>query len=223
MKSLITGNKWFFIPFVIWVLAVGILLTFTDKLEFFLWLNQFHDSSSDAIFAFVTHLPELWGHVVVIIGSFFIRIRYGLLSGFTMALAGISSAVLKTQVFGHMMRPTATDFGVDLNVVEGVKLAKMFSFPSGHTSAAFALAVAATFILAKRKKWLGFIMFLLAVAVGYSRIHLCQHFPIDVYAGSILGTLCGLVVFTVGNRIFNSLSATWPDRSVLSLFTRIAP
>ena len=223
MKSLITGNKWFFIPFVIWVLAVGILLTFTDKLEFFLWLNQFHDSSSDAIFAFVTHLPELWGHVVVIIGSFFIRIRYGLLSGFTMALAGISSAVLKTQVFGHMMRPTATDFGVDLNVVEGVKLAKMFSFPSGHTSAAFALAVAATFILAKRKKWLGFIMFLLAVAVGYSRIHLCQHFPIDVYAGSILGTLCALVVFTVGNRIFNSLSATWPDRSVLSLFTRIAP
>lgn len=199
------------------------MLTFTDKLEFFLWLNQFHEPYGDQTFAIMTHLPELWGHVVVIIGSFFIRIRYGLLSGFTMAIAGIGSAVLKTQVFGHMMRPSATDFGVELNIVEGVKLAKMFSFPSGHTSAAFALALAATFILARRKKWLGFIMFLLAVAVGYSRIHLCQHFPVDVYAGSILGTLSALVVFAIGNRIFNSLSATWPDRSVLSLFTRIAP
>ncbi|RYZ48512.1 MAG: phosphatase PAP2 family protein, partial [Sphingobacteriales bacterium] len=43
-----------------------------------------------------------------------------------------------------------------------------------------------------RYRWLAVVFFVLAMAVGYSRIYLAAHFFIDVYVGSIIG-----VVFTI--------------------------
>ncbi|WP_188050369.1 phosphatase PAP2 family protein [Flavobacterium sp. GP15] len=61
-----------------------------------------------------------------------------------------------------------------------------FSFPSGHTSVAFATATSLSmeypkwYIIAPSFAW--------ASAVGYSRMHLGVHYPSDVLAGAIIGS-----------------------------------
>jgi membrane-associated phospholipid phosphatase len=73
------------------------------------------------------------------------------------------------------------------------------SFPSGHTSEAFALATSLSltypkwYIIAPSFVWAG--------AVGYSRIDLGVHYPSDVLAGAILGTGCAWITFKVNQKL----------------------
>jgi undecaprenyl-diphosphatase len=59
------------------------------------------------------------------------------------------------------------------------------SFPSGHTATSFAAAL----ILARavpRRAWL---FYVLAAAIGFSRIYVGVHYPTDVLGGAVLGLL----------------------------------
>lgn len=67
-----------------------------------------------------------------------------------------------------------------------------FSFPSGHTSAAFLLA---TIIYLYHP--LGIILYVWAGLVGCSRVILGVHFPIDIFAGAMLGSSIGWAIWSV--------------------------
>ena len=69
-------------------------------------------------------------------------------------------------------------------VIAVVVPADQFSFPSGHTSAAFCFATVAGMLLAGSYNP----VFLWAAAIGLSRIVLAVHFPCDVMAGAIIGS-----------------------------------
>jgi undecaprenyl-diphosphatase len=62
------------------------------------------------------------------------------------------------------------------------------SFPSGHTTAAFAFAA----VLARERPRHAVAAFVFAALVGLSRIYIGVHYPSDVLAGAILGTAVGL-------------------------------
>lgn len=64
------------------------------------------------------------------------------------------------------------------------------SFPSGHTCAAFAAGVA-WFGTAKKGGWRAAAL-IQAVLMGLSRLYVGVHYPSDVLAGAVIGTLCGL-------------------------------
>jgi membrane-associated phospholipid phosphatase len=75
------------------------------------------------------------------------------------------------------------------------------SFPSGHTSNAFATATSLSlefpkwYIIVPSYAWAG--------CVGYSRMHLGVHYPSDVLAGAIIGSGCAWLTH-VGNKKLNS-------------------
>ncbi|MDI6704814.1 MAG: phosphatase PAP2 family protein [Bacillota bacterium] len=60
-----------------------------------------------------------------------------------------------------------------------------YSFPSGHTCAAFTMA----FVLANNMPEFGLAFYLLASMVGISRMYLGFHYPTDVLAGFLIAHL----------------------------------
>jgi membrane-associated phospholipid phosphatase len=63
------------------------------------------------------------------------------------------------------------------------------SFPSAHATSSFAVATAMT-----RVDSFGALAFLLALALALGRPYLGMHYPSDVLAGAVLGSLLGLIV-----------------------------
>ena len=71
------------------------------------------------------------------------------------------------------------------------------SFPSGHSEGAFSFFCFVSLLLPEKHARVGFLFFLLALSVCYSRIYLTAHFFEDVYAGSIIGCIVTTVVFSI--------------------------
>lgn len=71
------------------------------------------------------------------------------------------------------------------------------SFPSGHSQGAFSFFCFLSLLLPPKYRVYGFVLFLSALLVCYSRIYLAAHFFEDVYAGSILGTVLTTLIFSI--------------------------
>jgi undecaprenyl-diphosphatase len=72
-----------------------------------------------------------------------------------------------------------------------------YSFPSGHTASAFAGAAVLVYLFGGWY-WLSFA---LAGLVGYSRIYVGAHFPLDVLGGMALGSFIMWTVFSVKSGV----------------------
>ena len=72
-----------------------------------------------------------------------------------------------------------------------------FSFPSGHTIASFE---ACTVLMLGDKK-LGIPATVLAILIAFSRMYLYVHYPTDVIASVILGTIFGLIGYFLSQKI----------------------
>lgn len=73
------------------------------------------------------------------------------------------------------------------------------SFPSGHTTAAFAIASMMSSVY-KDKIWVGILSYSLATGVGLSRIYDNHHWPSDVIIGAALGYAIGRTVYSIMSR-----------------------
>jgi undecaprenyl-diphosphatase len=69
-------------------------------------------------------------------------------------------------------------------------------FPSDHATAAFAIAVA---VLLRDRRW-GLPVLVAAVVLAAGRVAMGVHYPSDVAAGAVLGTLSALALWTAGLR-----------------------
>ena len=65
------------------------------------------------------------------------------------------------------------------------------SFPSGHTTAFFSVVIPYVLLIPN----LAIVLIPLGICVGISRIYLGLHYPSDVIAGGILGSLVGFLCF----------------------------
>jgi membrane-associated phospholipid phosphatase len=76
------------------------------------------------------------------------------------------------------------------------------SFPSGHTSQAFFLAT----LMVRHTQWgfgLAILFYLLAAVVGVTRMYVGAHYPRDVLAGALLGTVWGILGVYMDVYIFS--------------------
>jgi len=113
-----------------------------------------------------------------------------LLSG---ALAQIIKAVVErprpTHAAGYVLHALKNPSFFDLT-------GRFNSFPSGHTTTAFALAM----VLAKRYPRLRLPLYATAILISLSRIALGSHYPSDIVGGAILGITVGWLLTMGGTK-----------------------
>lgn len=179
-------------------LAVLILLLsfYIGKSQFFLLLNNNFGIAADYFFEYFTYMGDglLWivWLVVVVLTK-----RKQLLP---LIISAFVLTTIFTQIFKYIILPdearpsTAIADLSQVHFVKGVELHSINSFPSGHTATAFTFVLLIA-LTTKRNFLLP--AFIVALLVGYSRIYLGQHFPLDVGAGiivAICSVTCSLFV-----------------------------
>ncbi len=173
------------------ILFALVCLTFLirfDKGSIHLAMDGWHVGSNPLFFTYYTYVGDGLMFVAVVLALLILR-RSGafvLSTVSTGVLILLTVGVLKQMVFAGVDRPWGWFEEGALRTIEGLEQHAHHSFPSGHTTAAFGLFGILAFWI--NKKWASVLFFLLAVMVGYSRIYLNQHFLIDVFVGSLLGT-----------------------------------
>ena len=122
------------------------------------------------------------------------RIGIGMAIAMAMGLV-VCNMILKPGV--GRIRPY--DFQESLGVTINLLIEKQhdFSFPSGHTIASFE---ACTVLLLGSRK-LGIPATLLAILIAFSRMYLYVHYPTDVIASVILGTIFGIIGYLIANNV----------------------
>lgn len=88
----------------------------------------------------------------------------------------------------------------------GSHLEDDLSFPSGHTSLNFAVFTALAAVLIKEKKKWAWLLLIIPIIVGITRIIRGVHYPSDVLGGMIIGVFAGLVGFVAAIKMFSVIS-----------------
>jgi undecaprenyl-diphosphatase len=159
---------------------IGAMLRFDEAL--FRRIGSFRPSWAVRSMKALTHLgdaPSWFAIGLVLLACGGAAAAEGRLLGTAAILATLVSQALKRVC----LRPRPSTAGL----VALIENPDAFSFPSGHSAAAVAVAVA----LAGHGAFLGPLALGLAAAVAVSRIYLGAHYPLDVGAGALLGCGCG--------------------------------
>ena len=169
-----------------------ILLYFINRESVFLYLNNQHTYLGDLIFKYFTHAGDGLFMIAAAIFVFFIgKRKLALLLVLSFLVTGLFVQGLKR--VNEKPRPGLFFKNpMQVHKVDGEILKGNNSFPSGHTTTAFAMFSLLAFTT--RKKELQLLYFLTALVIGYSRIYLGQHFFEDVLAGAALGFFTSFVL-----------------------------
>jgi membrane-associated phospholipid phosphatase len=192
MLKILTNNRLFFIVFLLWLIIGALFQVFFTQTEIMFWINEHHSKALDVLFKYAT----LLGEDTIFLGLFlcfaFMHYVQESKKSFEMKfllaawLVKVIVSVSLKNIF-NLPRPMEVyqHLGREIHLVEGITIHHWQSFPSGHTMTAFAFACFIAIVF-KQPKW-GILMLFIAILVGFSRMYLFQHFPRDVFAGSIFG------------------------------------
>lgn len=158
------------------------------------------DQKLDPTFKFITHTtdPVAIAAPIAVLATGLLRkdssLTYkGVYMVESIVVASLISTALKYSIKRN--RPFEDYAFIDPQV----SAAEKRSFPSGHTSAAFATATSLSIVF---PKWYVIApSFLWAGAVGYSRMHLGVHYPGDVLAGAAIGAGTSIATHFVNKKI----------------------
>jgi len=175
--------------------ALVLSLTYT-QVEISLSINQFHRPALDVLCFLGTHLGDGIFSVVVALIFLFVNRKAGVLISISYLSSALVAQVLKRLIFADIHRPLwhlEKLTNVIYYVPGGAERVFHNSFPSGHTTSAFALF--SMLALLSKQPALKVLCFFFAAFVAFTRIYLLQHFLIDTMAGALLGTLVSYLVY----------------------------
>lgn len=186
-----------------WIVLAGLLaghgLLFIDATAILRFINVIHTPWLDLFMVWSTRLVQAPLIIIlfVLIGVF-VNKRAFVLALVSFAFAGLSAQALKRFVFSDRLRPHAVFDYETWHRVEGFALAENFSFPSGHSAVAFAIALSiAASVSSKAVKVFSLCI---AMVIAFSRMYLLMHFYHDVFAGILLGLLSAGIVYRLLDR-----------------------
>lgn len=148
------------------------------------WIqNNLHNKFLDYFMSIITTLGDM--------GIIWILIAFALLFSKKYRTIGILtlSALLLNLILGEGIlknliqrpRPFVTLEGLDIIITKP----SSYSFPSGHTSSAFAAALMLGYYF-KKYRWY---LYIFAGLTAFSRIYLLVHYPSDILGGIMLGAI----------------------------------
>lgn len=192
-----SSRRFFFLLVSIYVLIMQFVLLYLDKGEEIKYLCVQRTGMLTDVFKLITHLGE-WVPIVAL-GLFLLLQNKKV---FLCALASflpldLIMILIKNAL--EMPRPLSYFPKGEIIPIENFEPLYHNSMPSGHTFTAFFVATFICFFYSLNKSW-QLIIFSLAILVGISRMYLMCHFVEDVFAGSILGIIAGILPAFIYNK-----------------------
>ncbi len=112
----------------------------------------------------------------------------------------LASMTVVVKLIKEIVKRPRPEFILDLPITSH----SLFSFPSGHTAAAFLIAV----LFSKYHPKYKYIFYTIAVLTAFSRIYLGVHYLSDVFFGAVIGILVAFftlkyekLIITFGEKI----------------------
>lgn len=183
---------------ILWGVACYFLMGIFNKGDMILLFAENRSEFKNTFFLYCTYIGEGYVYLFATIMLLF--------SGYSRSLAICVNAVFvlvisqALKIFFAHERPVRYFSNLleepDLpNYIPNVHLLNGWttSFPSGHTTSAFAFYSLLAFFIPN--KWIKMFCLVLAALVGLSRMYLVQHFLKDVTTGMLTGFLIALVVY----------------------------
>lgn len=188
----------YFTALVFFIITALVIICNDSKAGCFIKLNPVHERWMDIFFIGLTCLGD--GVFSLLAAAFVVLLWKNYQLTIHIVIAYLASGIVALVLKRIWMAPRPREVleaGLYKNFLAGISQSGFDSFPSGHTTSAFALATILA-LHSTAKGW-GLLYLIVAIAVGYSRIYLGQHFLPDVAAGATLGTATGVLVYAFTN------------------------
>ena len=194
MIELIRKNQLFYwLTGLFWLVCIVILLI-ADKGTPLLFINRYHYHLYDYFFFCMTYFGDgLFSAVFLISILLFVNIRKACVVTVTfltlvLVIQALKFTFVEPRPFIYFQETQGVYY------IPWLEIHKFNSFPSGHTAQAFCLALCTCFYA--RKKFIP-LLFILAALTGLSRMYLLQHFPVDVFVGSLVAVVWTTWMFSL--------------------------
>jgi len=187
------------------LLALLILLVSGNNVVLFSWMNRFMSYANNGLWVHLSLVGD--GQFIILFVLPFLGRRPDIVLQYVIAtiLGGLFVYGLK-EVFS-VLRPPAVLLSGSFHLI-GPDLQNN-AFPSGHTTALF--IVAGLVALQRVSEWFKWVVLLLAVFVGLSRIASGVHWPLDVLGAAAGGWLIAILTVWISLH-WRAGMRIWPQR-----------
>jgi undecaprenyl-diphosphatase len=175
--------------------------------ELFLYLNNLGTTTWDAFWMFYT-TKFYWIPFYAVL--LFLIFRQQTLKMFLVTLVVIALMVTFTDqitnLFKHgLMRPRPCHEEALQSLMRLVKpyCGGKYGYFSGHASNSMAVAVFTGLLLKHKYKNLIFFLLFWSALMGYSRIYIGVHYPLDVFSGFVFGAFSGFMFYKLTQYLKN--------------------
>jgi membrane-associated phospholipid phosphatase len=170
------------------VFSAGLLFYAFDQ-DIRNWVQDRRSQSSDEVFNFITHLGDggiLFGSIAASYAAGEIMKSNSLRKTSLLCLESWLTAGFIVETLKFVAGRARPDSGESSHSFHPFSMrSSFFSFPSGHSASAF--AVAETIAVQSRKTYVDVLAYSLATLVALSRVHNDRHWASDVFIGSSIG------------------------------------
>jgi len=167
-----------------------------NELSILDWIQTLHNPILDQIMVFITRLGNagaIWILLTVVLILIPKTRKTGVIAAFVLIVDVLLCDITLKNIVGRI-RPYDVNTGVHLLISKP----HGWSFPSGHTSASFAV-VTALYLAREKKLWKP--VLILALLIAISRMYLYVHYPTDIFGGIVVGIVSGYLGYELVKKI----------------------
>ena len=170
-----------------------------------LWIQEhMRNDFLTPVLTFLTHLGD-HGYFWIALTILFLLLKKTRKVGGLMTCSLLLNTLVNNVLLKNLVARTRP-----YEVVDGlhriIEAQSDYSFPSGHTGSAFAVAVV-VFLMCPRK--IGVPVLVFAFVIAFSRLYVGVHFPTDVLGGALIGAVIAYLVCAVYRRKTGQKGSIW--------------